>query len=148
MSPEHVRPGMRVRMIAVRIPLVVAVVAFAVLYGCGQASSPAKDRATTAASGYPNGNPVPDVVGRTVLAACRELRPDGYIGAVVGEVRDAGSGPSRVVAQEPEAGRKGREGQLVRLTVTEPYPARVLEQNPECFDRTQFGPGGKPNDPD
>jgi PASTA domain len=145
MSPEHVRPGMRVRVIAVRIVLVVT--AFAVLYGCGRASSPAEDRATTAASGFPNDNPVPEVVGRTVLAACRELRPDGYIGAVVGEVRDDGSGPSRVVAQEPEAGRKGREGQLVRLTVTEPYPAGVLEQNPECLDRTQLGPGGKPNDP-
>jgi hypothetical protein len=66
---------------------------------------------------------------------------------VVGEVADAESGPSRVVAQEPKAGRKGYEGQLVRLTVSEPYPAGVLEQNPECLDRTQFGPGGKPNEP-
>jgi hypothetical protein len=66
---------------------------------------------------------------------------------VVAEVGDGESGPSRVVAQEPEAGRKGYEGQLVRLTVSEPYPAGVLEQNPECLDRTQFGPGGKPNEP-
>jgi hypothetical protein len=95
----------------------------------------------------PNAEPVPDVVGMPVLAACRELRPNGYRGAVVGEASDGESGPSRVVAQEPAAGRKGHEGQLVRLTVSEPYPAGVLEQNPECLDRTQFGPGGKPNEP-
>lgn len=94
-----------------------------------------------------NSKPVPDVVGMPVLAACRELRPDGYRGAVVGEVEDGESGPSRVVAQKPEAGREGYEGQLVRLTVSKPYPAGVLEQNPECLDRTQFGPGGKPNEP-
>jgi beta-lactam-binding protein with PASTA domain len=88
---------------------------------------------------------VPEVVGLTVLAACRELRTDGYTGAVFGEVGNPRSGPSRVVAQKPEAGRKGDEGELVRLTVSRPYPARVLEQNPECLDRTQFGPGGKPN---
>jgi len=143
-----------------RVLLVLAAVA--VLYGCGQASAPAEDRATTVGSGSatercpganacadakPNAKPVPDVVGMTVLAACRELRPSGYRGAVVGEVADTESGPSRVVAQVPEAGRKGHEGQLVRIPVSEPYPAGVLEQNPECLDRTQFGPGGKPNEP-
>ena len=87
------------------------------------------------------------MVGMTVLAACRELRPSGYRGAVVGEVGDGEFGPSRVVAQEPEAGRKGHEGQLVRLTVSAPYPTGVLEQNPECLDRTQLGPGGIPNEP-
>jgi len=101
----------------------------------------------TCAGRRPNSKPVPDVVGMSVLAACRELRPSGYRGAVVGEVGDGESGPSRVVAQEPEARHKGHEGQLVRLTVSEPYPAGVLEQNPECLDRTQFGPGGKPNGP-
>jgi hypothetical protein len=137
-------------------------VALAVLYGCGQANSAAEDRTIGVGSGSaagrspgdggyagaePNAIPVPDVVGLPVLAACRVLRPSGYRGAVVGEVADGVSGPSRVVAQEPKAGRKGHEGQLVRLTVSEPYPAGVLEQNPECLDRTQFGPGGKPNEP-
>jgi hypothetical protein len=141
--------------------VLLALATFAVLYSCGQASSPAEDRANTPGSGNateqcpddgacanakPNAKPVPDVVGLPVLAACRELRPSGYRGAVVGEVSDGESGPSRVVAQEPEAGRKGYEGQLVRLTASEPYPAGVLEQNPECLDRTQFGPGGKPNE--
>jgi len=95
---------------------------FAVLYGCGQASSPAEDRTTAVSSGSttercpdegacaeakPNAKPVPDVVGMPVLAACRELRPNEYRGAVVGEVGDSVPGPSRVVAQEPDAGRKG-----------------------------------------
>jgi len=117
------------------------------LVGCSDPT--AEDRAATVGSEAtePNAEPVPDVVGMPVLVACRELRPEGYRGAVVGEVRDGESGPSRVVAQEPTAGRKGHEGQLVRLTVSEPYPAGVLEQNPECLDRTQFGPGGKPNGP-
>jgi hypothetical protein len=82
-----------------------------------------------------------------VLAACRELRPSGYIGAVIGDIGDPRSGPSRVVAQEPEAGRKDYEGELVRLTVSEPYPPRMLERNPECLDRTEFGCCGEPNDP-
>ena len=130
------------------------------VHGCGQASSPTEDRATAAgdttgrcpdrgacANVEPNARLVPDVVGMPVLAACRELMPSGYLRAVFGEVGDPRSGPSRVVAQEPEAGHEGYEGELVRLTVSEPYPARVLEQNPECLDRTEFGPGGKPNDP-
>jgi uncharacterized membrane protein YcaP (DUF421 family) len=132
-----------------------------VLTGCSEQA--AGDRAATVGLGTtmegcpgdggacadanPNAKPVPNVVGMPVLAACRELRPEGYRGAVVGEVGDGESGPSRVLAQEPEAGHKGYEGQLVRLTVSEPYPAGVLEQNPECLDRTQFGPGGKPNEP-
>ena len=121
------------------IYVLLVLASLAVLFGCGQSNAPAKTN--------PNANPVPDVVGMTVLAACRELRPGGYRGAVFGEVGDGRSGPSRVLAQEPEAGRKGYEGQLVRLTVSEPYPAGTLEQNPECLDRTQFGPGGKPNEP-
>ena len=143
-----------------RVLMVLA--AFAVLCSCGQANSPTEHRATAVASGRamescpnddacadakPNAKPVPDVIGMPVLAACRELRPNGYRGAVVGEVGDGKSGPSRVVGQEPGAGREGYEGQLVRLTVSEPYPAGVLQQNPECLDRTQFGPGGKPNEP-
>ena len=130
---------------AIRVLLVLA--SLAVLFGCGQSNTPAESNANAPAETNPNANPVPDVVGMTVLAACRELRPMGYTGAVFGEVGNDKSGPSRVLAQEPEAGRKGYEGQLVRLTVSEPYPAGVLEQNPGCLDRTQFGPGGKPNEP-
>ena len=121
------------------IHVLLVLASLAVLFGCGEPNAPAKTN--------PNANVVPDVVGMTVLAACRELRPSGYRGAVFGEVSDGKSGPSRVLAQEPEAGRKGYEGQLVRLTVSKPYPAGVLEQNPECLDRTQFGPGGRPNEP-
>ena len=121
------------------IHVLLVLASLAVLFGCGEPNAPAETN--------PNANVVPDVVGMTVLAACRELRPSGYRGAVFGEVSDGKSGPSRVLAQEPEAGRKGYEGQLVRLTVSKPYPAGVLEQNPGCLDRTQFGPGGKTNEP-
>ena len=121
---------------AIRVLLVLA--SLAALFGCGQSNAPAETN--------PNANVVPDVVGMTVLAACRELRPSGYRGAVFGEVSGSKSGPSRVLAQEPEAGRKGYEGQLVHLTVSKPYPAGALEQNPECLDRTEFGPGGRPNE--
>ena len=147
--------------VAARVLLALA--SLAVLSGCGATNAPGDDRAPTVGSANtaercpegrgacadakPNGEPVPDVVGMPVLAACRELVPSGYTGAVVGEVGNPRSGPSRVVAQEPEAGREGDEGGLVRLTVSEPYPARVLEQNPECLDRTELGPGGKPNGP-
>src|SRR3712207_9551838 len=85
--------------------------AFAVLCSCGQANSAAEHRATAVASGRtlercpddgacaakPNANPVPNVIGLPVFAACRELRPHGYTGAVVGELADGVSGPSRVV---------------------------------------------------
>ena len=84
---------------------------------------------------------------RTEGRAEKRQRHAHRAGARVEEVGDGEFGPSRVVAQEPEAGRKGHEGQLVRLTVSAPYPASVLAQNPECLDRTRFRPGGKPNEP-
>ena len=96
----------------------------------------------------PNDRPVPNVVGVHVLEACRELRTRNYVGSVMGEVENRRVSPGHVVYQEPRAGRKGFEGQPVELIVSEPYPAGKLGRDANCYDLTEYGPGGKPNVPD
>ena len=96
----------------------------------------------------PNERPVPNVVGAPVLKACRELRTRDYVGSVMGEVVNRKVTPGHVIYQEPRAGRKGFQGQPVELIVSEPYPAGKLGRDVDCYDLTEYGPGGKPNVPD
>ena len=66
--------------------------------------------------------PVPDVVGMTVAEAHLALGRRGYGCAVVAEGDDRGAGPRMVMAQEEEPGSEDPPGQIVRLTVSKPYP--------------------------
>ena len=96
----------------------------------------------------PNDKPIPNVVGAPVLEACRELRTRDYAGSVMGEVENGEVAPGHVIYQEPRAGRKGFQKQPVELIVSEPYPAGKLGRDVNCYDLTEYGPGGKPNVPD
>ena len=96
----------------------------------------------------PNDKPIPNVVGAPVLEACRELRKRDYAGSVMGEVKNRAVAPGHVIYQEPRAGHKGFQGQPVELIVSEPYPAGKLGRDVNCYDLTEYGPGGKPNVPD
>lgn len=92
--------------------------------------------------GRRNDQPVPDVVGMKVLAACGELSSRDYAGYVVRVVDDAGVRPGRVSAQEPGSGRRGLEGEPVDLTVSRPYPERLLKEGDPadkrgCLDVTR-----------
>ena len=111
--------------------------------GGGEATGSAIEAVRT-----PNDKPVPNVVGAPVLEACRELRTRDYVGSVMGEVENREVAPGRVIYQEPRPGREGFQGQPVELIVSEPYPAGKLGRDVNCYDLTEYGPGGKPNVPD
>jgi beta-lactam-binding protein with PASTA domain len=79
-----------------------------------------------------NGQPVPDVVGMTPEDACHALLRSGYSGGVFDEA--PGTRPGRVVRQVPEHGYVGGEGQLVHLTVSEPF-RNALPEGSACVER-------------
>lgn len=78
---------------------------------------------------------VPRVVGMGLSGAVSELRRGDYGCAVTGEEGRGGSGPRRVVAQDPRAGARGSEGQLVHLTVSRPFPDEEGAVPPGCVDQ-------------
>lgn len=93
-----------------------------------------------------NGSRVPRVAGMTVAEALHELRRSGYGCAVIREEDHRGAGPRRVVAQEPTPGARGSEGQLVHLTVSEPFrgnslPRGCVDQRDEPWATTPSGQG-------
>lgn len=69
----------------------------------------------------PERGPVPGVVGMTVPEAHLELGRAGYGCAVVAE-GDGGSEQRLVAAQRERPGSYHPRGNLVRITVSEPYP--------------------------
>lgn len=94
---------------------VVAARAVALLFGCAGAGTRggpgvARDR-----------DPVPDVAGMTVPEAHLRLAGAGYGCAVVAE-KDGGAGRRVVTAQRERPGSYDPHGDLVRLTVSKPYP--------------------------
>jgi hypothetical protein len=87
-----------------------------------------------------NGARVPRVVGIALPGAISELRRSDYGCAVTGGEGRDGSGPRRVVAQNPRAGARGFEGQLVHLTVSRPFPKAENAVPPPCIDQ-RYEPG-------
>jgi beta-lactam-binding protein with PASTA domain len=82
-----------------------------------------------------NGSRVPRLVGMRLSGAISELRRADYGCAVSREEGRGGSGPRRVVAQDPRAGARGFEGQLVQLTVSRPFPDEEGAVPPRCVDQ-------------
>ena len=112
--------------------------------GCspdGASGPPSADRtmlAQASAEGQlaaANGARVPRVVGMALSGAVSELRRSDYGCAVTGEEGRGGSGPRRVVAQDPRAGARGFEGQLVHLSVSRPFPDAEGAVPPGCVDQ-------------
>ena len=104
------------------------------------ASGPAERTMLTQASAQgqlaeSNGVRVPRVVGMELSGAISELRRGDYGCAVTREEDRGGSGPRRVVAQDPRAGARGFEGQLVHLTVSRPFPDKEGAVPPRCVDQ-------------
>lgn len=61
---------------------------------------------------------VPDVVGFTLEEAVAKMEGAGFVVADIKETSDTTVDPGTVVAQDPEAGTKAREGSNVTLTVS------------------------------
>jgi hypothetical protein len=87
-----------------------------------------------------NGSRVPRLVGMRLSGAISELRRGDYGCAVSREEGRGGSGPRRVVAQDPRAGARGFEGQLVHLTVSRLFPKAENAVPPPCIDQ-RYEPG-------
>jgi hypothetical protein len=135
--------------------IVVVIVLGAATLACGQSavgpdSSPEEDRTKPAEAtfgqeetitGQPTGpdrvtnqEPVPDVVGMPVMKARQVIRRNDYRCAVVTE-RAGDAGPRRVVAQRPNPGEQGYVNQVVRLTVSRPFPRGKMPV--DCLDRRE-----------
>jgi hypothetical protein len=137
------------------IPVVMMVACF-VLAGCGQGSGEASpgsadrmastdEEAQTSASegahkggpkpavlGAKNEEPVPDVVGEPIEAACRALERAGRAGEVSYIRRTRDVEPGRVLAQDIKPGTNKGTSMLVFLTVSGPFSERELSPNTSC----------------
>lgn len=136
--------------------LAATVAACFVLAGCGQGSgkgSPGSaDRTTSAHAdaqtsasggagkggtkplgiGAKNEEPVPNVVGKPIEAACRALSRAGHAGEVSYVRRAEGVEPGRVLAQDIEPGTNKGASMLVYLTVSGPFSEKELSANTLC----------------
>jgi PASTA domain len=141
--------------ILTRAILAATMAACFVVAGCGQGSgegsSGSADRTagahaaqTSAKGGAPKGGPkplgigakneepVPNVVGKPIEAACRTLSRAGHAGEV-SYVRSAeGVEPGRVLAQDIEPGTNKGASLLVYLTVSGPFSEKELSANTFC----------------
>jgi hypothetical protein len=139
-----------------RAILVATLVACFVLAGCGQGSgqgSPGPvDRTASAHTdaqtpelggadkggpkplgiGAKNEEPVPNVVGKPIEAACRTLSRAGHAGEVSYVSRAEGVEPGRVLAQDIEPGTNKGASMLVYLTVSGPFSEKELSANTYC----------------
>jgi hypothetical protein len=127
-----------------------------VLAGCGQDSGEAPpgsadrtasaraDAQTSASSGADKGGPkplgigakneepVPNVVGKPIEAACRALSRAGHAGEVSYVRRAEGVEPGWVLAQDIEPGTNKGASMLVYLTVSGPFSEKELSPNTSC----------------
>ncbi len=127
-----------------------------VVAGCGQSSgegSPGSadrmasahtDAQTTATKGADKGapkplgigakneEPVPNVVGKPIEAACRTFSRAGHAGEVSYVRRAEGVAPGRVLAQDIEPGTNKGASMLVYLTVSGPFSEKELSANTFC----------------
>lgn len=82
--------------------------------------------------GAKNDEPVPDVVGMRIEAACRVLERNGHAGEVSFIERAESVEPRRVLAQDIEPGTNKGASMLVFLTVSGPFSERQLSPNTSC----------------
>jgi hypothetical protein len=82
--------------------------------------------------GAKNEEPVPDVVGKPIEAACRTLSRAGHAGEVSYVRRAEGVEPGRVLAQDIEPGTNKGASLLVYLTVSGPFSEKELSANTFC----------------
>jgi hypothetical protein len=142
--------------ILTRVILAATMAACFVLAGCGQDSgegSPGSadrtasthaDAQTSASGGADKGDPkplgigakneepVPNVVGKPIEAACRALARAGHAGEVSYIRRAEGVEPGRVLAQDIEPGTNKGASMLVYLTVSGPFSEKELSANTFC----------------
>jgi len=83
-----------------------------------------------------NPDPIPNVIGMRVKAACRTHLRKEHLGNVWGKRHsDEEFGPGRVVAQKPKPGFKPGVSHGVFLFVSKPFPD-ALPQDTSCAERT------------
>ncbi len=82
--------------------------------------------------GAKNEEPVPDVVGMPIEAACRALERVGHAGEVSYIRRAKDVEPGQVLAQDIEPGTNKGASMLVFLTVSGPFSERELSPNTSC----------------
>lgn len=79
-----------------------------------------------------NDEPIPNVEGLPVEAACRTLEESDYGGQVQAVVNNGELEPGHVVAQEPEAGSFTPEGYPVSLVVNRALAEVPLTKDSAC----------------
>jgi hypothetical protein len=82
--------------------------------------------------GAKNDEPVPDVVGMRIEAACQALERNGHAGEVSFIERAEDVEPGRVLAQDIEPATNKGASMLVYLTVSGPFSERELSPNTSC----------------